>query len=413
MIQSKKFDNGLRLIVKKMEGLFSVTMGIIVGTGSAFENDAEDGISHFIEHVQFKGTKKRKPEKIYDDAEAIGAQVNAFTSKDATCYYMKSTGEHAKEAFEILADLFLNATFPKDELDRERGVILEEISMNEDTPEDLSLDLLAQAFYGNTTYGRTILGPADNVKRFGADDINAYKAKRYFPENTVISMAGDIDFEAASDMVEKYFSGWKSAHGSQPVKKIETFHRSFIKTKPVEQTHVALTFPSYERNNPKSDCLQLINLVLGGGLSSRLFLELRERSGLAYSIYSYISAYAECGNISVYAGVNDKNAEKAYESILSEIRRMKREGITDEEFKKGREQIKASMTYAQESTASQMLLYGKNLLNKNEIFDFNKKNEDINALTKAYVEECIAENFDESKMSVACVGKREQPLPLS
>lgn len=412
MVQSKRFDNGLRLVVKPMQGLFSVTMGIIVGTGAAFERDDEDGLSHFIEHVQFKGTKKRTAARISDDFDAIGAQVNAFTGKDITCYYSKSTLEHAEEAFEILSDMFLNATYPEGELDRERGVVLEEISMNEDTPDDLCLDLLAQSFYGNNSYGRSILGPCGNVKNFSVNDIRKYVKERYVPENTVISMAGDIDFERACDMVEKYFSSWKSSPFIQRDKQIETFHRSLIKNKPVEQVHIAITFPSFRREDKYSDALQIVNLVLGGGVSSRLFQEIREKSGLAYTVYSYTSAYTECGNLSVYAGVNDKNADLAYESILGEITKLKKDGITRDEFLKGREQMKSSMMFSQESTSSQMLLYGKYLLFTDRLFDFDDKLKSINSMREEDISECIKRNFDEEKMAVACVGNRKKAFDI-
>ena len=175
MINEIKYENGLRLVVKQMQGLMSVTMGILVGTGACVETDAEDGISHFIEHMQFKGTKKRNAFEISDAFDRIGAQVNAFTSKDLTCYYSKCTSDHTSTCFELLSDLFLNSTFPEEELDREKGVICEEISMNEDTPDDLCLDLLSQAFYGKENYGRNILGTAKNVQGFTVADIERYK----------------------------------------------------------------------------------------------------------------------------------------------------------------------------------------------------------------------------------------------
>ncbi|MBD5632657.1 MAG: insulinase family protein, partial [Clostridia bacterium] len=205
MIHFKQFDNGLRLIVNRMSGLMSVTMGILVHTGAAVETDKEDGISHFIEHMMFKGTKKRTAFQISDEMDRIGAQVNAFTGKDMTCYYAKSTTAHAAEAFEILSDLFLNSTFPEDEMAREKGVILEEISMNEDTPDDLCLDILSRAYYGESGYGRNILGPRENVSNFTKADVEKYMQKRYTTENIVISMAGNIDEKLAEELVEKYF----------------------------------------------------------------------------------------------------------------------------------------------------------------------------------------------------------------
>ncbi len=205
MFFEKKYENGLRLVVKQMQGLMSVTMGILVGTGASAETDAEDGISHFIEHMQFKGTKTRNAFEVSDSFDRLGAQVNAFTGKDLTCYYSKCTSDHTAECFELLSDLFLNSTFPEDEMEREKGVVCEEIAMNEDTPEDLCLDLLARAFYGTQNYGRNILGTAQSVKSFTVADILRYKKARYCPENIVISFAGDIDGVTAQALVENYF----------------------------------------------------------------------------------------------------------------------------------------------------------------------------------------------------------------
>ena len=179
MVETKTLSNGVRVIVKHMEGLLSVTMGILVGTGAAYETDGEDGISHFIEHMQFKGTPTRTAFAISDAFDALGAQVNAFTGKDMTCYYAKATTDHAAEAFALLADLFLNANFPEEEMKREKGVVIEEINMDEDSPEDLCLDLLSRAAFGNCSYGRNILGPAKNVEGFTREDIFRYKAERY------------------------------------------------------------------------------------------------------------------------------------------------------------------------------------------------------------------------------------------
>ena len=193
MVYHKKFPSGLRLVVKKMEGLLSVSMGVLVGTGSCYETAVENGISHFIEHMMFKGTEKRSAFEISDAMDRIGAQTNAFTSKDITCYYAKSTSEHVGEAFEILADLVLKSTFPEDEMEREKSVVLEEIAMTEDTPDDLCLDVLAEAYYGKTGYGRSILGPAENVRRFSRKELYQYIDERYNPENIVVSFAGNVE----------------------------------------------------------------------------------------------------------------------------------------------------------------------------------------------------------------------------
>ena len=233
MVHFKTFDNGIRLIVKRMPGLMSVTMGILVHTGASAESDREDGISHFIEHMMFKGTKKRSAFRISDEMDAIGAQMNAFTSKDITCYYAKSTTGHASEAFEILSDLFLNSVFPEDEMSREKGVIVEEINMNDDTPDDLCLDLLSKAYYGEKGYGRNILGTRENVNGFTRSDIKEYMSKHYAPENIVISMAGNIEPELAEELAEKYFAGVKPSPAENKKVEIELCAGSLFKKKEI------------------------------------------------------------------------------------------------------------------------------------------------------------------------------------
>ncbi len=412
MVYEKRYKNGLRLVVKQMDGLLSVTMGILVGTGSSSETDAEDGISHFIEHMQFKGTKKRTSFEISDAFDRIGAQVNAFTGKDMTCYYSKCTSDHTAEAFEILSDLFLNSTFPEEEMVREKGVVCEEISMNEDTPDDLCLDLLSSAFYGRENYGRNILGPAKNVKGFTREDLFRYKAARYCPRNVVVSFAGGVDMKTAEALVETYFGNLEEGKFEAREKNIERKHLSLLKKKPIEQVHLAVGYPALPREHELTDAMQTMNSVLGGSMSSRLFQEVREKLGLAYSVYSYISAFAECGALIVYAGVNPASAQKAYEAIETVIAEMKKKGISKEEFLRGREQMKASMLFSQESTSSQMLMYGKYMLFNDKLFDFEGKLDSINRITEADVRETLALTFGEEGKAVAAVGNLDKPFVL-
>ncbi len=412
MVYEKRYPNGLRLVVKQMEGLLSVTTGILVGTGASVETDAEDGISHFIEHMQFKGTKKRTAFEISDAFDRIGAQVNAFTGKDVTCYYSKCTSDHTAEAFEILSDLFLNSIFPDDEMEREKGVVCEEISMNEDAPDELCFDVLSSAYYGKEGYGRNILGPASNVKGFTREDIFRYKSERYCPENIVISFAGGVDMQTAESLVETYFGNLEKGNFRPRDKHIARQHLSLIKTKPIEQVHIAIGYPSLPREHALADALQTANSVLGGSMSSRLFQEVREKLGLAYSVYSYVSAFQECGSLVIYAGVNPSSADKAYDAVGRVVADLRKEGITREEFLRGREQMKASMLFSQESTPSQMLLYGKHMLFNDEIFDFEGKLAAINAVTEDAVREAISLTFDESGKAVGAVGNLEKPFAL-
>lgn len=351
MVHFKTFENGLKLTVNQMSGLMSVTMGILVHTGASNESDAEDGISHFIEHMMFKGTKNRTAFQISDEMDRIGAQTNAFTSKDMTCYYAKSTTAHAEEAFDILADLFLNSTFPAEEMVKEKGVIIEEISMNEDTPDDLCLDVLANAYFGDRGYGRNILGPRKNVQGFTRADVDNYMQKYYVPENIVISMAGNIDINLAETMVEKYFAGMKKHCCKRNAVKVELQGNSLFKKKDIEQVHVGIAYPSVKRYDKLYDATQILNAILGGSMSSRLFQTVREELGLAYTVYSYVSTYAEAGALSVYAGVNSEKYLQSVEAIYKCISDIKNKSISEEEFIRGKEQLVSSQIFAQESSS--------------------------------------------------------------
>ncbi len=412
MVYEKRYENGLRLVVKQMQGLMSVTMGILVGTGGSAEKDAEDGISHFIEHMQFKGTKKRNAFEISDAFDRLGAQVNAFTGKDLTCYYSKCTSDHTAACFELLSDLFLNATYPEEEMEREKGVICEEISMNEDTPEDLCLDLLARAFYGKENYGRNILGPAKNVRGFTFDDVQKYKRARYCPENIVISFAGGIDPKTAQALVESYFGNLEKGEFEARKPNVIKNHKSLVKCKPIEQMHLAIAYPSVPRGHEREDFVSALNAILGGSMSARLFQEVREKRGLAYSVYSYLSAFPECASQNIYAGVNPAHAQEAYEAINQVVKKMKTEGITKDEFLRSREQMKSSMFFSNESSNSQMLLYGRYMLYFNKIFDFEQKLDKLNAMTYEDAQDTLSLMFNEEEKAVALVGNTDKPFEL-
>lgn len=410
MIETKELSNGVRVIVKRMEGLLSVSMGVLVGTGAAYETDAEDGISHFIEHMLFKGTATRTAFELSDAFDALGAQVNAFTGKDMTCFYSKATSDHAAEAFALLADLFLNSVFPEEEMAREKGVVVEEIHMDEDTPEDLCLDLLARTAFGNRNYGRNILGPASNVEGFMREDLFAYRRERYCPENIVISFAGNIATAEALALAETYFGGMERTGFTDRKKEIVQSAGSMLRKKPIEQAHFALGFPTVAREDSLRPAVQVMNAILGGGMSSRLFKKVREELGLAYSVYSYCSHYAETGMLTVYAGVSPAKAKDAFGAVQGVIESFQRDGVTEEEFSRGREQVKSGSIFSQENTSSQMLLYGKEMLYNNAVYDFERRMAEIAALTRGDVMEAIEQNFDFSRAAVAAVGNLDEAL---
>ena len=409
----KRYDNGLRIIVNKIEGLLSVTAGILVKTGSGNENESENGISHFIEHTVFKGTKKRSSFEISDYIDRIGAQINAFTSKELTCYYTKSTAEHLEDSLEVLSDLFFDATFEKSELDKERGVIIEEINMSEDTPEDICLDLLAKSYYGSEGLGKTILGSAKNIKKFDKEDVIAYMDKYYCADNVVISIAGNVNLKQAENLCEKYFAEKFKRLKSAPQAKTSVIkHDSLFKTKKIEQAHLALALPAYRAADERSDAFNIANTVFGGGMSSRLFQKVREQLGLAYSVYSYPSQYEDNGVLEIYAGVNTLSRDLAVEAIIDEIKNIRNNKIDDAEFFRGKEQLKSSFVYGRESTATQMLLYGKYLIFLDKEFDFNERIRKLDSITKAQVYDVIDEVFSVDKIAAATVGPARKPLKI-
>lgn len=410
----KVFDNGLKLVVAEMKGLLSVSCGVLVKTGSANESEKENGISHFIEHTMFKGTKTRSAFEISDFVDSIGGQINAYTSKQMTCYYTHTTKEHFKDSMEVLSDIFFNSVFDKEELAKEKGVIIEEINMSEDSPEDLCLDLLSESFYGKSGLGQTILGSAKNVRSFNREAVLSFMDKYYTADNVVISVAGNVSIAEAEKLAEKYFAENFTRLKGAPQKAIKpTAPTNLKKIKKIEQSHIGISLPAISMKDERRDALNIANIVLGGGMSSRLFQKVREDLGLCYSVYSYLSCYRETGVVEIYAGVNTESRELALSAIVDEINKFKKEGITEKEFARGREQLKSSLVLGQESVSGQMQLFGRIALFFGELFDFNERLKSINAITREDVMKVIGEFFDLSKASSATVGPKRTALKLN
>ncbi|MBQ5802452.1 MAG: insulinase family protein [Clostridia bacterium] len=406
-------NNGMRVILKKIEGLMSVSVGVLVGAGSSLETEQENGISHYIEHMMFKGTNKRSALDISGFSDEIGAQINAFTTKEFTCYYMKSTKEHVEDCFELLSDMITESVFSEEEQRKEKGVIIEEINMCEDTPDDLCSDLLAEACYGKETYGKTILGPKKNVDRFTKEDVLAYMKKYYVPENMVISVAGNVEISFIENLARCYFEKITQAPCAEKIHEVEFLGDKIQKSKQIEQTHLCLALPAYPFENPKNDALSVLSAILGGSMSSRLFQKIREELGLAYSVYSYQTAYSVCGALSVYAGVNPSQAQKTLQEIFSVIDCLKREGVTQAEFVRAKEQLKGSFVLSQDNTSSQMILYGKYLLTCNRVFDMQAKLSAMNALTKNTIDEVASEIFQADKIALSAVFAEKKQFDLN
>ena len=414
MIIYKQYDSGLQLIVKKMNGLMSVSAGVFVKCGSANETAEENGISHFIEHCVFKGTTNRSAFDISDEIDRLGAQINAYTSKETTCYYIKATSEHFNSALGILSDVFFNSTFLPDELDKERDVILQEIAMTNDSPEDLTLDKMSESFFGDSGYGAQILGTEQNVKRFTRADVLKYMDKYYVPKNVVISIAGNVDLDNIEKTVKELFDDKFCRFGAEnlyiPGGESQKGNVNIVKD--VEQSHFAIAMPTCNISSPRVNAVNIITAVFGGGMSSRLYQTVRENLGLAYSVYSFASLYMKAGTLCVYAGVSNAKRDVAFNAVVDEIKKIRDKGLTEKEFLSGKEQVKSSLIMSQESTSTQMQLYGLNLLRKGDVFNLERKIIDINELDLSDVNRVVKSNFDLEQAAIVSVGNNKNKLEL-
>lgn len=411
MAQVKKYAGGLRLIVENMPSLRSVSVGILVGVGSCLENADNNGISHFIEHTTFKGTKRFNSRTLSEAFDDIGSQVNAFTSKEMTCYYVKSTKSAMERSVDLLSDMFLNSVYDEDELNREKGVIIEEINMSEDTPEDVCLDTLSLAYFGNDGLGRTILGSKENITKFDKSYIEAYRKAYYNADNVVVSFAGNVTIEEADLLVSKYIEPFLSTNKSDSliVPTDKNLYGKISKNKEIEQLHLALGFSCVKYDDELNNEATVMNVALGSGMSSRLFQTVREKLGLCYTVYSYPSGYRNTGSLAVYAGVNKETVNKAYDAIFAVLKELQNDGIGESELSRAKSQMLSSFEFGSENTASQMMLFGKYLLFTDKIFDFDNKVKKIEGVTGEGLNKFIRSlDFDDFSLSI--VGKNAENI---
>lgn len=361
MIKRHTLSNGLRVIIEDIPSVRSVAMGIWVGTGSRYENPDNNGISHFIEHMLFKGTKTRSAHDIAELFDSIGGNVNAFTSKEYTCYYAKVLDEHVELGLDILSDMFFNSVFDPEELNREKKVVIEEIKMYEDTPDDQIHDLIAQASFKQNALGYSILGSDKVLESLTRDHILDYIQNRYTIENTVITIAGNVS-NSIIEMMEQYFGGFQNHGIKEPYAAAGFEALEIVKSKQTEQAHISLALPGRSVSDANLYSLILLNNILGGSMSSRLFQEIREKRGLAYSVFSYHSSFQDTGLFTIYAGTAPHQIDEVTDLILHILHEIKNNGITEKEILKGKEQLKGSLMLSLESTNSRMNRLGKNEL---------------------------------------------------
>lgn len=405
-----EYENGLKVVVYNMPGVRSVSCGYWVGVGSGSETADINGLSHFTEHMMFKGTKDMTPFDIANAFESYGANVNAFTSKECTCYYVKSVDEYSEKCFEILSKIMFESTFDKTELDKERKVIVEEINMVEDSPEDICYDYVATAVFGNEGLGQTILGPIDNVLRFDGDDIRKHLSNFYTPTNMVIAFSGNITVEQADKLIRKYTLPFINNSTKKPSVINNSFnarvHNQRIKD--FEQSNIALSFPSVPFNSDNVLVQNALNVCLGGGMSSRLFQSVREQRGLAYSVYSSPSAYKNIGTFNIYLNISEVNTLKALEAVKEELDNFKKNGITLTELERTKVQLKSSLVFASENVQSVMTASGKLMLLDGKLFDIDERIRKIDAITKNEIDDFANMIFDYDKLNSAYVGRKTE-----
>ncbi|MBB5172026.1 M16 family metallopeptidase [Texcoconibacillus texcoconensis] len=395
MIQRRQTDKGLRIVYEKNESVRSVSIGIWIRTGSRFETVEQNGISHFLEHMFFKGTEKRSAQDIAEAFDAIGGQVNAFTAQEFTCLYAKVMDSHAEQALDILSDMFFGSKFDEDELNKEKGVVLEEIKMYEDTPDDIVHDLLGEAIYQDHPLGFPILGTAETLKTFDGDALRKYMDQHYHAENVVVSVAGNVD-ESFIDLTESSFSTIKKRSETEQHKQPQFFNGQIVRKKDIEQAHLCLGFNGVAVDEKDIYGTVLINNVLGGSMSSRLFQEVREKRGLAYSVFSYHSAFLDSGMMTVYAGTDPSQLDEVSDIMMTTIASIRDQGLTDKELTNAKEQLKGNLMLGLESTSSRMNRNGKNelLVGRHKTLDELVK--DIENVTAADIKRISERLFDHS-----------------
>jgi predicted Zn-dependent peptidase len=354
-VRKTNLENGLTVITEEMPAVRSVSVGIWLRTGSRAENEADNGITHFLEHMVFKGTGKRTAEEIARSADSIGGHLDAFTAKECTSFSIKVLDEHVPRAFEVLADLVKDPLLREDHIAKESQVVQEEIKMVEDTPDDLVHEIFTQSYWRNHPLGRPILGTRETVRSFNRKRLFRYFRRYYTPRNMLVTAAGHLQHERIIDLVQGEFGGLAAGPTvTAPRAPVASPQIRYRRKKNLEQVHICLGAPAYHQAHPKRFASYVLNTVLGGGMSSRLFQNVREKRGLAYAVFSGLSTFADAGCLNVYAGTSTANARTVVQLIIKEFVRLKSEVLTEEELRRTKDYLKGSTLLGLESTTSRM-----------------------------------------------------------
>jgi predicted Zn-dependent peptidase len=404
-IQRAVLPNGLTVITEEMKHIRSVSIGIWLKTGSRDEDLPWNGISHFIEHMVFKGTQHRTAEEIARQVDSIGGNMDAFTAKECISFSIKVLNEHVPIALDVLSDLVLNPVFDSQDISRERGVILEEIKMDEDNPDYLVHEIFTQNFWKDHPLGRPILGTRDTVKKFDRTPVFDFYNQRFSPGNMIITAAGYLNHERFVEVVAKHFANMKPMsngfHSSPPkiVPKIILRNK-----KSLEQVQICVGVPSYPITHERRHTSYILNTLLGGGMSSRLFQNIRERQGLAYAIYSDLNPYRDTGCMSIYAGTSRASAGKVVESIVSEFRKLKTDMVTPDELRRSKDQLKGSLMLSLESSNARMSNLARQEMYFDHFYGLDELIAKIEAVTAEELQELANQFFETDNIAVTVLG---------
>lgn len=402
-MEKKVLENGLRVVYLPIEGAYSASVGIWVSAGSRNEVKSEQGISHFIEHMLFKGTARRSSKAISEEMDLLGGGLNAYTTKESTRYYAQTLAENAMAAMDILCDMLISPLLDPDELERERGVIIDEMAMYEDSGEDVAHDALCAAVWPDSPLGRPICGAAETVSSFSADDLRKYMEKHYTPERMVVVVAGDFDRTGMEALLEKTLGTLKRGGKAEEFDKPAFTPSLALTKKRFEQTSLALAMPGIPSGDPKRYAMMVLNFIVGGGTSSRLFQRLREELGLAYSVYSSHTASTGAGLFTVSASFSADQQERVLAEI-NEVLKGLANGVTEEEFDRARAQIKASNIMGLETVAAQASFAGHSELFEGRQITSEEILENLNALTRGDIDRLASEILGNPARALSVAG---------
>jgi len=404
-IRRQKLPNGLTVITEQMQHIRSASIGVWLQTGSRDEAPEWNGISHFIEHMVFKGTMHRSAEEIAREVDSIGGNMDAFTAKECICFNVKVLDEHVPTVLDILSDLVLHPVFDVADIARERGVIMEEIKMDQDNPDYLVHEIFTQNFWKDHPLGKPILGTKETVKRFERQPVLDAYAHRFAPGNIIVSAAGNLDHNQFVDLVTQHFEHMKprpnGLHSSVP----KIVSRIILRNKKaLEQVQLCIGVPAHPIAHEKRHAGYILNTVLGGGMSSRLFQNIRERQGLAYSIYSDLNPYRDTGCLAVYAGTSLASAAKVVQSVVSEFRKLKSEPVPEEELRRAKAQLKGSLMLSLESSTSRMSNLARQEMYFDRYYDLDELIARIEAVTAEDLTALANEFFQTESVAVTALG---------